>query len=386
MTVFHLHIPKTGGQTFAAAVSGALAPSATWVGDNEINDENFDETLSSKELHKKVFVSTHFSGTCLSSISDFDFTCLIREPIAHIMSNVAHILREPRNDLHAVVSKLSLIEAVKSLSGWFSNTQSRYLVNAFTKRTGLNILKREDRWLAEHVFRAADRVRLLGPTTHLHELADLILLEHGVPPSLQRLSLNVAPVTQRNEWADLKDWLLNNKEYYSVDTILYNEANLRYADYKARIHKKIASRMSKDVTEAASKIYSSPIGEVYLGNGWCQRHEFSDGVCHYAGPTPDSYIGVDALGATRLEFCIPFLAGVEIHEIQCFDAESGEQIASETSLNNNLFRMKIPLANHSGRNKILLRSPRIYPLCKFNNDWNNSKTPVAFAAADWMLA
>lgn len=231
LPIFHLHIPKTGGQTFARRLASGVAPHCAWYMRGDITAEN--PAQLSEFATSMAVVSAHASPGSLIDEGRFRFIALARNPVDQIVSNYLHVLRDPANPFHDIFSNLSVEQSVDLCRGVFANFQSRSLVCAFVKAEPGETHLHEDRFLSRHLFAACERLSWLAPMEQMDELCMLLSLQSGADFTRAIDKVNAAPEL-RDERADqLRNILLARPELYAIDLLLYQEAKRRHAAFKA---------------------------------------------------------------------------------------------------------------------------------------------------------
>lgn len=386
--VIHLHIPKTGGQTFGQRIAKALPEGASWFDRGDITGENVDEVLGNAISSNMAFLSAHVVGSVFANELRFDFLTLVRDPVQQIISNLAHISREPENLLYPLTQHLSPIEVIQAVPDWFFNTQSRYLVTAFTPRNGADILMADDCWLLANLQNAITRLEWLGTTEKLDDFFKFFVADTGLNQPPLMASRNHAPNREGDQWDEVRDWLYLNSHRYAIDSLLYGEARRRFDEHcnrfwhrASRGDKRFAA-FSRDMAVA----YASDYGEIKFGSGWSFRELSTQiGPIHQAGPKTDSYLNLANVSGRMLSFKIVFVAGIQADEIAFYEADTGSQLAAHIRIREGETHVYVELPKDQREVSILVRSPRAIPLCVFNGDWAESRSPVPFAASSWSL-
>jgi hypothetical protein len=386
--ILHVHVPKTAGQTFGHRVANLLPPCNSWHNKGDITGENASQVLDGAISNNVFFVSAHISGDALVSEERFDLLALVRNPVDQIISNLAHVAREPMNVLHALTQRMSPIEVIEAVPEWFFNVQARYLVTALTPRSDADRLLPEDRWLLSNLPSAVDRLKWLAPTENLDEFFRIFVAETGLSQPSGMASRNRAPNRSEGKWQEVTQWLHSNAHRYSVDTALYSEAKRRFDEYREGFWRQAADG-TKCLTAPAQRaaiVHSSRNGEIKLAGGWTVREQSEQlGSVYQTGPTRDSYINLSDVSGKYLSFKIVFVAGISVDEIDFFDAVSGSQLRRTIVSQDNGMHLLIDLPHDCRQLSILVRAARAIPLCIYNSDWINSRAPVPFAVSSWSI-
>jgi hypothetical protein len=386
--VLHLHIPKTGGQTFGQRVAKLIPPSESWYDRGDITGENYQAVLDGAINNGLSFVSAHVSGSVFADENRFDFLALVRNPADQIISNLAHISREPLHPLYLITQRLSPIEVIEAAPIWFFNMQSRYLVTAFTARSGTDLVLDDDRWMLSNLTSAIDRLEWLAPTENLDEFCQIFAAEAGLPLPKVMVSRNKNPDPASDRWVVTRQWLLENAYRYAIDLALYSEADRRFNEHRSRYWDSATLGVKRftDQSQRALTMHSSDRGTIKLGTGWAFRDFSDDGMPVYqAGPATDSYIELSDTVGRYLTFEIVFVAGITFEEIEFIDAASGSRLPAMLVARHDKRRVFVELPQGPLNLSMLVRSARAIPLCVYDNDWVDSRTPVPFAANRWSI-
>lgn len=386
--IFHLHIPKTGGQTFAHRIAAALPDESVWMEQGDLAAANARAVLDNLIAREVAFGSAHVTGSVLVDEYRFDVVALVRDPVSHIVSNVLHIRREPAHILHKAAVNLPFEALLSRCADWFFNVQARYLVTPMIPRRGLDRLEPDERWLTRQLHAAAGRVTWLAPTEALNRFHALFAAEQGLSNEAGQLDRNVAGERQRDEAGQIRRWLLDRPGLYAIDSLLHAEAQRRMAVYsQAREAPDPGGRFAA-LARAARLAWRGAAGSVALGPGWRMRLADPDrGAVHHAGPTCDSEVRVVKAGR-ELDLCftVLFVAGMAVEELQAIDCADGAILPIRTVREGAVSRAFVRLPAKPTQMRVLIRAPRIFPVCVFDGDWENSLEPVAYAAAEWRLA
>lgn len=385
--ILHFHIPKTGGQTLSHRIAESLPLSKSWYMQGGISEDNYKEILEDQESDY-IFLSAHVSGEALINQKNCDIVCLIRDPVDQIISNYAHIRREPENILYDLANNVPFSQLIASCPEWFCNVQSRYLVAALRGRSGKNVVETEERWLLSELIPASDLVKWLVPTENLDEFCFYLSIETGLLIDDGGRNLNIANSKGSAEMAGLRSWLLERPHLYALDTILYNEAKRRFAHYRRELRaKSIATGPLEQYSRDANLLFRDGGGELRAGHGWYPLGDTEGwGLELRAGPQLDSVVHISR-GRNHKYLCfdLAFVAGLEPEELEFIALDTGEKIPATIDRSGKNVVLKVSLAGLKRETDLLIRAPRIFPLSKFDRRWTESTTPVSFSTGNWKL-
>jgi len=305
-----------------------------------------------------------------------------------IISNLAHVSREPENVLYPLTQHLSPIEVIQSVPDWFFNVQARYLVAAFTPRVGTDLLLTDERWILANLHNAIARLEWMAPTEKLDEFSRIFIAETGLSQPSVMISRNHAPENVTDRWKEVRQWLSENSHLYAIDSLLYKESWSRFDEHCNRFWR-IASRGDRRFADRAREVacaHQSDCGVIKLGLGWTFReHCEQSGLVYQVGPTTDSLLHLSNVSGRYLTFDIVFVGGIAADEIAFIDADRGGCLPAKVMCSGKRTRVYVELPRDRQEFSVLVRSPRAIPLCVYNNDWTHSRAPVPFAATSWSI-
>ncbi len=387
--IVHIHIPKTGGSTFGHRMASALPAERVWIDQGDIEQTESGSVLKQIASRKMIFASAHITGHALVDEKRFDYVALIRNPVDQIISNLRHIQREPTNTLHELSLRLPFEDFFGYCAEWFFNVQARYLVAAHNEPTNFERLLPDERWLVKYLHSTCDRINWLAPTEDLDSFYDLFSIELGLSNPSVPEDRNQAPVGASQDIGAVRQWLLRHPELYAVDTLLHNEARRRFDIYRqaSRTALTPAKARLRQISKDSATLFSSAAGSVQLIDGWIHRDESEDwGTVYHAGPGRDSRLLVKHRASGRhLHFAFLFGAGILPEELLFIDETNGDLLPVALEQQDGITHVHLTLADTQDETAITIRAPRIFPLCKFDERWDDNRTPVLFGAAGWNL-
>lgn len=338
---------------------------------------------------KMIFASAHITGHALVDEKRFDYVALIRNPVDQIISNLKHIQREPANTLHELSLRLPFEDFFGYCAEWFFNVQARCVVNAFNVPDNIERLAPEERWLVQYLHSTCDRINWLAPTEDLDPFYDLFSIELGLTDPSAPEDRNQAPVGAGQDIGAVRQWLLRHPELYAVDTLLHNEARRRFDMYRqaARMALAPAKARLRQISKDSATLFSSASGSVQLIDGWIHRDNIEGwGTTFHAGPGRDSRLLVKHRASARhLHFAFLFGAGIMPEELLFIDESNGDLLQATLDQQDDVTHFRVDLPDSRSETPITIRAPRIFPLCKFDERWEDNRTPVSFGAAGWHL-
>lgn len=387
--VVHLHIPKTGGQTFGQRIANLFPPSASWYDRGDITGENYLEVLDDAIENGLAFVSAHVAGSVFADERRFDFLALVRNPVDQIISHLAHVSREPEHPLYLLTQRLLPIEVMEAAPIWFFNMQARYLVTAFTARDGSDLLLNDNHWMLSNLMSAVDRLEWLAPTDSLDEFSRIFIAETGLKQPSLITSRNKNPIVTDDRWDGVRQWLYENADRYAIDLALYSEAVRRFDDHRLRYWRmcSLGTKRFTDQSRRAFTVHASDKGRIELGAGWTFRDQVEEHRPVYqTGPATDSYLELNEVSGRYLTFEIVFVAGITSEEIEFLDAASGSRLPTLLIALDDSRRLFVELPQGVQKLAILVRTARAIPLFVFNDDWADSQAPVPLAVTAWAIS
>lgn len=378
--IFHLHVPKTGGQTLGYRLTSSLPPELSHYFNGDLDAEGIEALVRDG---RKLVISAHVSGPALAEVDDLDVVSVLRQPIDQIVSNYLHVRREVNHPLHALSHSVPYAELFDLVPEWFFNHQSAYVVGAINKISGLDLLTPRVRWIASRLFDSLDRLTWLGVTDKLDDFARMVSMESGVPLG-PNVRINVAPDRDETLVADLRGWLAGAADRFSLDLMAYEEACLRQARLRKSIAEEAMAAVPRGrlVEDARHLVVSENAFEARLISGWfgprpntAWRREYPAG--------PDLISTIHFSGAAQgasLAFDIAYVAGMHIREIQFLDEDTGKSLAVDIGTEESFHSVSIPLWAPEGR--IAVVCPRAFPRAVFTKNMNDIEK-ITFSAGRW---
>lgn len=384
--IFHFHIPKTAGQTLGQRLTDSVPPGKSWYMQGDIDAEK-PETLDYIAKNMRV-ASAHVNGPAFAQEWRFDLLCIVRNPVQQIISHYRHVRREPAHPLHETSLNLSGPNFLTFCKEWFFNYQARYLVSGFVKRETHEHLESDARWLARHLLPTMDRIRWWGVSEQLNEFCSAMPSSVGLSIRNFEENLNVAAGRHSHDETELSDWLKLHPHLYALDSLLYSEALERYEALKRQADRNVAANFARwpDMIER-SILYLNGNASIVAGDGWHPLISSDTwGIEARSGPELNSHLHVRKTSKLRcLAFDIIFVAGVDPDELIVLDADRGEMLPKHVSRNGKEISISVDLQGCKSQAHIVIRSPRIFPLCRFDRNWSGPARRVAYAAGRWRL-
>jgi len=382
--MFYLHIPKTGGQTLARRLASAFPP-----GRSHLQAEQFtypaDRAAFAECLAKHDFVEAHVTGELLQGCEVADLLVTVREPVAQIMSNFRHIRREPDRRLSRAARELDPGTFLDHFGDFFTNFQYRYLLSAFVP-LGLEE-QRHGYWptAARHLPPVLGRVRWLVPTDRIDAFVPLWEAETGRRAAERAFATNHAP-SDGVDLAALEAAIRARPALFALDSVLYQHACSRYAEWAEAVRQQIAPW---DYPANASRVFHDAGGGIWLRRGWYPSEPTRHGPGNWAGPVRRSDIAVRrAPGQDTLMFDVIVINGITFTDIAAFDAAGFTRLpVRREEVARDQWRYRVDLTGLPDACEIALMVPNCYaPINVFAEGENGSLERRSFLAANWALS
>jgi hypothetical protein len=314
VTLFYIHIPKTGGQTLAARLASAFLPEHTWFMQRELRfpeDREFLEELK----NSKKFIESHITGELLQDFHDFDILTTVREPLSQIISNYRHIRREPANRWHRAAQTLAPEAFFDAFGNFFVNHQTRYLLSAFHAMHEEIIQKGYNYALHTRLYASIDRLRWLVPTEAIDEFIILWSLETKRPVPSNRNKVNLAPEDDCDV-KSLRNLLLARPHLYTFDALLWQIARDHFAAYRTKVHELLVPWSWPDNSRRA---YARGDAGIWLDENWYDPEVSDANLAWWAGPGACSSIRYRRTDEDRfLSFDVTVVNGIEREDIRVY--------------------------------------------------------------------
>lgn len=305
-------------------------------------------------LTKKDFVEAHINGPVLDGFDELDVLVTVRDPIAQIVSNYLHILREPANTLHRVAHLLSPEQFFDQYGDFFCNHQTRYFVSAFRD---VGIDTRQVVGMTMLMLDCLEYVKWLVPTESIDDFCFLWQVENQRVMSHQDLRTNVAE-TERGEKDQLARIVSKRPELYSVDLLLWQAARDRFLAYKKRMSKLVFSDAS---TNNWGRVWSEGTSAILLGEGWHQPYFTDHGVEYWAGPQNFSEVQIKRAASQRwLMFTVHVFHRVADDEVRFHKTDGTPLPMQFRRINNQQVTYAIDLDGLSESDVAHLRVPEVW--------------------------
>lgn len=382
LPIFHLHIPKTGGQSFGQRLAAGVAPGRAWYMKGDITSR--DSELVDRLAKTMAVISAHPETGVLEHESRFAFAALVRDPVEQIVSNYLHVLRDPANEFHQLFTNLPAARAVELSRGVFANFQTRSLVTSFFSFAPSDMLLDEERFLTARLLDAADRLEWLAPTEALDELCILMALQTGHDFTRQRGVVNGGDNGTDPRAADLRELLRERPELYALDLLLHQEARRRLGELRTAVLR--SARAPAPLSWQPGMIHAAEGESIQALEGWWQPfNEIAGwGLELRAGPGLASRLRLRRRAASRwLCFDIAFVAGIKPEELRFIDAQRARMLPFRVLGQGKTVSVAIDLSETAAETEIVMRAPRIYPLARFDGCWRGSDILVSLSTGRW---
>jgi hypothetical protein len=381
--IFHLHVPKTGGQSLGKRLAAGVGLGKAWYLDGDINSNDpgqLDALASDRQV-----VSAHVGYAALVDEHRFNFVSLVRDPIDQAVSNYLHILREPANSLHQDFANISVAAAVGLHGAAFSNFQSRSLVNAFFRPDPSELVAAEERFLTANLFKATDRLTWLAPTNAVDELCVHMSLQTGFDFTRDMSVVNAASNRGDPRGEELRQILESRPELNAIDQLLFREAHRRMIGLRESVVR--SQRAEVAANQQPGIIYSGDGGSIQALGGWWQpfREVSGWGLEVRAGPEMVSWLHVVRKASRYLCFDIAFVAGINADELVFIDAANNAILPFFVVDGGENTAIAVDLADAPHDCEVAMRVPRIYPLARFDGDWKDADRLVSISTGHWSL-
>ena len=312
MSIFFLHIPKTGGQTLATRLASAFPLDRVYM----LKEEDLSGSEGSSKI-KKIFkghdfVESHISGSPLSGSRAYKIITAIRNPVFQIASSYRHMLRESRNNLHRAAMKLPVNIFFDNYIDYFANSQARYLVEAFGAPSLIVRARDYNKWLLDKLPKALEKIEWLVPTESLDDFCDLWSIESGLEmPYRDRVNVDIS----LDDIHPIIDSIERHAGDFSIDSLLWRESQRRHKTYRERV------LASKDIyVNNAARAYAAGDSGIWLRQNWHAPIRHSDrGAEWLAGPRLLSRIDYRRTEHEKeLSFTVAVLLGVALDHLHFY--------------------------------------------------------------------
>ncbi|RYD73681.1 MAG: hypothetical protein EOP84_21135 [Verrucomicrobiaceae bacterium] len=171
--------------------------------------------------------------------------------------------------------------------------------------------------------------------------------------------------------------------------LFYSEALARYKALKKQAELHIGNTFARWGNNIERCIlYSHRNTAIVAGDGWYPLN-LSDiwGIEAHAGPGLNSHLQISKTPKYRyLIFEIIFVAGLHPHELLVIDAKRAKPLPIRVLYDGRKITVSIDLGACKSEAHVVIRSPRIFPLCRFDKNWSGTTRRVAYATGHWRLS
>lgn len=230
----------------------------------------------------------------------------------------------------------------------------------------------------------ADQIRWLVPTDRIDAFIPLWEAETGRRAAERDYATNHAPA-DAIDLAALEAAIRTRPALFALDSVLYQYARSRHADWAAGVQQRIAPW---DHPANASRVYHGEGGGVWLRRGWYPSEQTHHGPGNWAGPTQRSDIAVRrGAGQNALVFDVMVVNGITFTDITAFASDSFTELpVAREELTSELWRYRIDLSGLPRTCEIALMVPDCYaPINVFADDVDAGLERRSFLAAGWGL-
>jgi hypothetical protein len=294
--LYLLHIPKTGGQTLATRLASAFPPGRTSIMQADIHGAEELAALAASF----DFFEGHPAGSVLAKRpAGLKVISAVRDPVEQVISHYRHILRAPALPLHKAAQALPPTAFMDRFSHVMFNFQSRCLIRAFHGASPQERIRGEELWLLRHLEAVAEQVDRLLPTERIDEFCLLWSLETGRALRGTEARINEGRSDEVDMEA-LRAWLRARPERFAVDSLLWQLAQRRYAEWRERL---LGADRTSGEPAPATLAWSEGEAAIWLTRDWHPPARRADGVTEWwAGPGFAPEIRLRPAGRRLLRF------------------------------------------------------------------------------------
>lgn len=386
--IFHLHIPKTGGQTFGGRLAAAWPAERVYYLQGDLNAGR-DEARLTEMARTHDLISCHVNGPLLAGEGRFDIVTLVRHPIDQIISNYRHV-RRGQSILKEFVNSVRFDRALDLVPEIFFNMQSRYLVRAFHRRTPREYATVDERVVLHNLGAACESVRWMGTTDEMEHFLIAFCAEADVPVVVDSPSINEAPAEDADLVAEMRAWLAADPDRFAIDLALYREAKRRASELRSRAVSNILSRTTEGSTalRACGRALREDGRLIQLLSGWWPvRHVDGWGVEHRAGPGRVSRIAYERRHDDHLLECdVAFVAGITLKELKVIDMRRGVILPHVYQTVGSFQRLTIDMSATEACGELAFCVPRVFPLSMFSGGYGREDQLISMSLGRWRFA
>ena len=231
--IYLLHIPKTAGQTLATRLAAGFPPGRVSVLKTDVPDA---ATLRRLAAENDFFAGHPGNAVLRDAPPGLAVMCVVRDPVAQAVSHWRHIRREPLHPLHAASRALGPGAFLERFAHHMFEFQVRTLVTAHRLPSPAERVRGIEFWLMRHLEESLDALRWIAPAESLDEFCALWAMETRHAQDSPDLRINVATAgAEDGAAAALRSWLVDHPECYALDSLLWQLARRRFADWRHRL-------------------------------------------------------------------------------------------------------------------------------------------------------
>jgi hypothetical protein len=379
--LLHLHVPKTGGQTFGMRFASAFPSDQVYYMEGDLVAGR-DEANLSRLVASKSFISAHVLGPILHENLGWKTICLFRDPVERLVSSYKHARREPKHILFDFLNSMSFAKALELMPEEYNNRQARYLVESFCRCTPQDSLKGIERWLCANLHASLERIDWVAPLEDMDHFSDLLAMELGLHCVDSEQQVNQDPAQNLERDGEMKDHVRRRcPQLIALDEIVHQEAVRRFSQYRQKV---TATFRAQSNTLGSDHVLVDGERHIRLRSGWYPaRFVAGWGLEYRAGPANCSSFEYSRRAADEfIVFDVAFVSGITWDDIRAFDADTHEELELTKEGDNGAKTFLIRLSNAKRSGAIVIWVPEVWANCIFSKDYSDLSR-VPYSTGNW---
>lgn len=357
LKTFYLHIPKTGGQSLAQRIATLYPLGRSETLTTDYSDGDTEKLRSA--FNRFDFIESHANGGVLAGLSGIQIMASIRSPVDQIISHYRHLFQPDMPLWQRAVKALEPGTFFDTFSDFFTNFQSRCIVEAFYDYESLSREIGATETLMRYLPPCLERIDWFVPSEKIDEFPELWALENKIqafPRKLVRVNSSKNDGIDKNK---IRNAITSRPNLYDIDMVVYNYFIEKYSEF----HDRVISKSSSDAINDSFLSYKSNDEYVWLAENWYapEPREVTGGeYSWWAGPQTRSklHCRLKELGGT-LKFRARVFAGISPQDV-VFRDERRASLPIKFDIIDDAMEYSVNVEHLVGNVKIIVDVPYCY--------------------------
>lgn len=277
--LFFMHIPKTAGQSFTAALRPYFSPEKS-LSENGVLRMEYVQSLSADQLEAAEFVYGHVGrGVGPLLMPYFHAVTVLRDPAQHIISDFQHVYRSPDTSKHGKkAQELGFTGFMRTSPGYF---KSQVISMCVAYLLDLQPNRRPDYDVGIQLTKAIatlDSMTLIGASEELDDLLFQTSVLLGLPTVPEAPTVNRASAAERairsQLMEELQDLIQQDpwKSNFEAEQALYSFTCRRQKLQRSRIAAMRVPMPWEASMLTGRLLFHSSECALHAGSGWAAQN------------------------------------------------------------------------------------------------------------------